>query len=67
MVLLVITAWLALSTLSTCAFAPQYYAKAGLSDCMSDMTLEEQPSSEHTAPASDACIKSCATDQEEWF
>ncbi|MCI0654036.1 MAG: hypothetical protein L0Y39_06115, partial [Methylococcaceae bacterium] len=63
MMLLVITAWLALSLLATCAFPPQYYAKAGLSDCMSDMTLEEQPSGEHSTPASETCIQSCATDQ----
>ncbi|MGH8547375.1 MAG: hypothetical protein ACRERU_01990 [Methylococcales bacterium] len=61
-ILLVITAWLGLSLFSTCAFPPQYYAKAGLPDCMSDMTLDDHASDEHTTPVSDTCIQSCAAD-----
>lgn len=60
-VLLSITAWLALSLYSSCAFPPEYYA-AGNSDCMAGMTLENQSSQGHTLPAPDDCLKSCATD-----
>jgi hypothetical protein len=62
-ILLVITAWLALSLFSTCAFPPQYYVKASPSDCMSAMAMEEHSSGEHIAPMPEDCLKSCLTDQ----
>ncbi|MVF23106.1 hypothetical protein EVC37_16000 [Methylocaldum sp. BRCS4] len=62
-ILLVITAWLALSLTSACAFPPQYYAKASPSDCMSAMAMEEHSSDEHTASMPEDCLKSCLTDQ----
>jgi hypothetical protein len=62
-ILLIITAWLAMSLSSTCALPLQFYAKAGPSDCMATMAMEEHPSGEHTAPMPEDCLKSCLTDQ----
>jgi hypothetical protein len=60
-ILLVITAWLALALGSTCAFPPQFYAKAGLLDCLSGMTHDQHTSGEQKT--SNDCIESCTADQ----
>lgn len=62
-ILLVITAWLALSLSATCAFPPEYYAKAGQSDCMAAMAMDEHPSGEPASPMPADCLTSCLTDQ----